>query len=385
MGAWFWQASRLRRLIPAVLVVSASVDALARLIPPDRLAVRAWEAVTLFVTRPGPFAPNKRYVNESAVGDLATLANLPSEIHPHSETFTTGPEGFRMYTVGRDAPPTALMVGDSFGAGAALDDADALGTRLSTVLGGPVVFAGFYYSAFQAAGLVSAPLFIVQLSERNVLPPSFPESTDNGTGLLKAGVPSGGTVDATLRYVMDVPKYSPLAIWSGRAYKFLQNDRVLPNPYVTNVARYRLVNGETMLFLRSEVDHRLRPPPVHIESVLGLKKRVETKAAKLLVLLVPDKLTVYGPFQTSRDTATEPANLYIDAEERALVAAGLRVINLKNALKAEAGKAFADGKYLYHLDDTHWNALGISVAVEEIRRQLATDSRSSNQHAAAGS
>jgi hypothetical protein len=358
-----------RRLIPAILALAAIVDVGLRVLPPDRLALRAWEAVTLFVTGPGPFALNKHYVNRAAIGDLATLANLPAEAHPHGETFTTGPEGFRTYAVGRDRPPAALMIGDSFGAGAALDDADALATRLGPVVGGPVVFASFYYSGVQAVSVLHAPLVIMQLSERNVLPPAFPEGDPDGRSLLRTAVPAGSQLDAVLRYVRDMPKYSPLSIWSGRAYKALQNGRVLPNPYETNVVKFRLVDGDTMMFLRSELEHRLAPPPVRINTVLGLKARVEQQASKFVVLLVPDKLTVYGPLQADGATV-EPGNLYIDAQERALRSAGVRVINLKAALQREARSALARQQYLYHLDDTHWNESGVLVAVQEIQRQF---------------
>jgi hypothetical protein len=46
--------------------------------------------------------------------------------------------------------------------------------------------------------------------------------------------------------------------------------------------------------------------------------------------------------------------------------AGVPVLDLTAPLREQAVTAFAGGEYNYLLDDTHWNALGIQKAAQEI-------------------
>ena len=181
----------LRVLLPALLVVTAIANVVLRLLPPDVMAFRSWEAVTLFVTSIGPFATNKHYYNPAATGDLSGLANLPEFRRPHAEAFTTGAHGFRMYDPDVDRPPAALLFGDSFGAGASVSDEACLGARLSSVFKGPVFFAGYYGPAVaeSLAGLPAAPLLIVQLSERYPIEDSLSTDSRSLTGFVKNLVP----------------------------------------------------------------------------------------------------------------------------------------------------------------------------------------------------
>jgi len=48
--------------------------------------------------------------------------------------------------------------------------------------------------------------------------------------------------------------------------------------------------------------------------------------------------------------------------------AQIPVVNLTETFRAQAAQDLASGRYLYWLDDTHWNARRIAIAASEIRR-----------------
>jgi len=366
---------RLRFLIPGILLITGIANVALRLLPPDRLALRSWEVVTLFVTNTGPFAPGKHYVNGAATGDLGTLANLPEYRHPHGEVFTTGVHGYRGYEPGVDAAPAAILFGDSFGAGASLSDDDSLCARLRSVFGGPVFFAGYYSPRVieKLRDLPRAPYVILQLSERYVLTDPAPVNAGSIEGLIKTLFRDNSPVYRTLRYWHGLAAYSPLEIWAGRAYRYLQNDVVLPNVHTKNVEHYTLRNHDDLLFLRSEVTSYFNPPAQAVGSLIDTERALRAQGYRVLVILVPNKFTVYYPLLQDAPPQSGEDRLYVNALERNLRAASIPVVNLTPALRRAAADAMTRNELVYHPDDTHWNALGVIAACEEIRRTLSVE------------
>ena len=357
----------LRMLAPAILVLTGAANVCLRLLPPDFLAFRGWEAVTIFVTGIGPFAVNKRYYNPASTGDLAAMANLPKQRHPRPESFSTGPTGFRAYDAARNGSPSGLLLGDSFGAGAAVNDRAYLGARLSEMLAGPVFFAGYFgeTSIDTLAALPYTPLVIVQLSERT--------TEDTSTALerlLKKVLPRRSSLYLDLRYLRDLIAYSPLEIWAGRAFKLLQNDVILPNPYSGNVSKYRLRSGAEMLFLPNEVQHAFTPPGINTEEIIHLKNFLSARRTCLSVILVPNKFTVYYDLLADAPPGAFQGTTYLNALENSLQTASIPTLNLLAAFRTEAASAIKKNQYLYHLDDTHWNDEALAIAAREIRLWL---------------
>jgi acetyltransferase AlgX (SGNH hydrolase-like protein) len=359
---------RLRFLIPGILLITGVANVALRLLPPDRLALRSWEAVTLFVTNTGPFAPGKHYVNHAATGDLGTLANLPQYRRPHSEVFTTGVHGYRGYEPGVDAPPAAILFGDSFGAGASLSDNDSLCARLRPIFGGPVFFAGYYSPHVPEilTELPRAPFVILQLSERYGLTDRAPANTD----FIKTLLRDNSAVYRTVRYWHGLAMYSPLEIWAGRAYRYLQNDAILPNVHAKDVARYTLRNHDELLFLRSEVTAYFNPRAQAAGSLIATERTLRAQGYHVLLILVPNKFTVYYPLLQNAPPSSGEDRLYINVLERTLRAASIPVVNLTPALRRAAADALKNNELVYHSDDTHWNGLGVIAACEEIRKAL---------------
>lgn len=355
----------LRRLLPLILLCTGAASVFLRLLPTDFVSFRAWEAVTMFVTGQGPFAVNKHYNNPRATGDLPGIGNLPQYREPHPETFTTSALGFRIYDPQRDSPPAALLFGDSFGAGAGLSDAESLGAQLSRQRGAPVFFASHFKKSTleNLAALPRTPVAIIELSERM--------EGDEAAGIeeaVKKHLTRNSRAYLGLRYLRDLWAYSPLSIWCARAYKELQNDTILPNIYADNVRTYQLTNGATMLFLGSEVAHYLMLPQPSIDAVMLWKKALDRHTC-MFVILVPDKFEVYYPL-LRKPPGPPPRTLYLDSLENELRAAGVPVLNLSPALRAAAASAIRDNDYVYHLDDTHWNGHGVTVAVKELGAAL---------------
>jgi hypothetical protein len=359
----------LRSLIPGILIVSGLLNIGLRFLPPDYVALRSWEAVTMFVTSTGPFAPRKHYFNPAATGDLGTLANLPRYRTAHAELFSTGLHGYRDYEPGIDRAPAAIMFGDSFGAGASLSDSDYLCHVLEPVVGGPVVFGGYYYPsvADKLSALPKTRNVILQLSERYDLNDTQAAARQSPAGMVKRLVPAASRPYLALRYLKDLSRYSPLEIWSGRAYRYLQNDAVLPNPHAANVRRYTLLNNSEMLFLASETPHYLSPPPVNIASLVAVARDIESKGMHVMVLIVPNKFTVYYPLLRDVTPGPSDGELYVNVLERKLRAANVPVVNLTAPLRRAAAACLRSDKLIYRADDTHWNPSGVATAVETIR------------------
>jgi hypothetical protein len=159
---------------------------------------------------------------------------------------------------------------------------------------------------------------------------------------------------------------SRLRILANRMYRFFQNDRILPNPYGRNASVRRLANGAEMLFLSGERGGDDGSRPVDAAYWVWLQRELRSDGFQLIVLLVPDKFTVYEPLLLGREAKGGPGSDYLDRLERSLSAAGVPVVNLKNVFQARAARELPSNSYLYWLDDTHWNGHGMRIAAEEI-------------------
>ncbi len=156
---------------PAIVLACLLLDVSFRFLPPRFVAYRAWEAVRLFATAGGPFAPNTVYRNPKAYGDLANMANLPSLRQYRPESFTTNSEGYR----NRHERPSPfngiLLLGDSFGASTGVPDDQSFGEQLAQASGLPVYNASGNDYAFSMDELRMGCSWVVwEQSERRDLP-----------------------------------------------------------------------------------------------------------------------------------------------------------------------------------------------------------------------
>jgi hypothetical protein len=365
------------RLAPAVLVAGLVLDAASRFVSYDRVAFRAWEAMTR--TPParlgGTFTPNKRFEIEDASGDLSSLSNRPWMRQSHHEVFTTDAFGFRNLPEA-STRASGVMIGTSFTVGSTLNDEDTFPVQLGGLVGVRI---------YNAASIdVANPLALDALLDRLRLPPGSPfivecfEATDPALGPRPSsrvatrlerllGSEREGLLDgyAALRTWL-AP--SPLQIALVRAHKRLEDDTLLPNSAAPAARLARFPNGDSMLFHLDE-DPTKRPVEGWARAFRQLADRVEARRLRPLVVLVPSASTVYTPMLEPQPP-TMPSSPYLDRLGSALRAAGVPYVDVTPAMEEAARRAFRERRYLYWRDDTHWNKDGVAVAARVVADAL---------------
>ena len=126
-------------------------------------------------------------------------------------------------------------------------------------------------------------------------------------------------------------------------------------------------NGDAMLFLREHLKIKAeRDVSTAATYFSWLADELGKDNLSLLVALVPEKITVYRPLLLEGASAAAAEKGYLDRVEEVLREQAIPVVNLAPVFRREAQIKFQRGEYIYHLDDTHWNARGISIAANEI-------------------
>lgn len=364
------QKALISRIGPAVLFICLLLDLALRLLPPRLFAFRAWESMTLFAVGNKAFVPNTVYRNTRSSGDLSHFANLPELRQFREEVFSTDAAGYR----NRRATPKPftgiVLVGDSFTAGSGISDEFTLGEQLNRISGLNVYNGGGTKDFWGLVGSlqIGSGLVIWQVPERLPTPLStvFYEQNRKSSFADKVlGEERAEALREMREYESKVRAYSPLEILSGRAVKSLQNDKIFPNPYRDVVLEAELRNGRDMLFLGSDVQNYYLDRPADPAALAQIKMQLEKKGIGLLVLLVPDKYTVYHDLIVSPSVPAVRQEFFDIAEQR-LAAANVPVLNLTQRFRKRAEVLLSQDEYLYWLDDTHWNAEGIREAAQAI-------------------
>lgn len=370
----------LRCLIPSLLLATLIADLALRFIPYDRVFYHAWEAAILFATAEGSFARNFRYVSDHSYGDLANLGNRPHFRHYYKEVFTTDEFGFRNSpSTGVDEAPAAILIGDSFAVGASNSDLDTLSAQLTSRLMDRWVYNGgsarpqwkmtedLIDRLHMHGGLV-----IWQVSERVRLPVSVHAESPRSPGVAPFAVPSIGE-QRSISHIVNVwtdsfLAYSPLRMFFSSGIRKMENGVWFPNPSENLVAVGNLRNGDSMLFLGSEVDNFYQPKydsPTYLFEIGAL---VRCTGNEFLVLLVPDKYGVYYPLLRDERRPPPEGESHLNRLEKNLRRLGVPVVNLMSPLRSQAAEDLQSREYNYRLDDTHWNRAGIQTAATEVLR-----------------
>src|SRR5581483_216881 len=171
---------------------------------------------------------------------------------------------------------------------------------------------------------------------------------------------------------------SPLKIAAEKAYRSVSDGEVLPNPFARNVVSRRLRNGVTMLFYAEEL--RGAHTSIEVESsadfYVTLARDLLAEGFTMSVALVPSKYSVYRPLLEQADPKPWEGPRYLARLATALGQRGLATVDLTSAFQSQAAEDLSEGEYLYWLDDTHWNARGVSLAARILRREWFLDAGS---------
>jgi SGNH hydrolase-like domain, acetyltransferase AlgX len=370
-------------LCPAVMVASAALNFALSFQSLDWLAFRTWEAA-VSVECPsgiGPFEPGKVYRKDHAYGDLANIGNMADMRQYRQEEFTVDRFGFRNDRPLQDAHPIGFVLGDSFTAGAGISDDDTLPEQLTRDAGGFFYNAGAVTGDLAKAEVVSSTL---NLSKGTVVYQLLERTARNGPSSLEANKRActeqwfWASTKLGRAATLFASDHSPGVLLSRKFVKLVENDYWQPNPYRLEVARRKLQNGQEILFYRYDLR------PLTDEQKLttewrsyfeDLRQRMAERNLQVVVLVVPDKYTVYGPLleEKAGDFGGERLLAGIEQELRKT---DIPVVNLTQKFRASAAEVLARKEYIYWRDDTHWNPLGIKLAAASLWSELSKYARS---------
>jgi len=376
-------------LVPNGMVVLVLVNFALCFKSPDWLAFRTWE-VAVWASKPGgigPFEPNRVILKEHAYGDLAGMGNMKDMRVYRREEFHVDRFGFRNLQTERPTNSVGLVVGDSFTIGAGVSDSETLPVQLSADAG------EFFYNAGGEASFVSAEAaasmlqlssgtLVYQLLERSArhAPPDLSELKGNPLREPSEAQPlSKNSVTSVLASAIEllVSDHSPGFILSRKFVKNLQDDVWIPNPYSNDVVRRRLRNGDEMLFFPD--DFKPVADQVKLASawrcyLAAFSRRMAERHVTMMVLLVPDKGTVYGSLM---DTATSDSGGQdlLAMLEKELRGADVPTLNLTPLFRTAAVRLLPQHDYLYWRDDTHWNAQGVKLAANALWSEIESSQK----------
>ena len=120
-----------------------------------------------------------------------------------------------------------------------------------------------------------------------------------------------------------------------------------------------------MLFLPGEASKAgSQISPLLIGSFVGVRNDARLRGFSYMVVLVPNKSTVYGDLLLTESPYVKTDTLANQAEVL-LRQNGVAVLNLTDPMKCAARKMLPQKRYLWWRDDTHWNRYGVQVAAQE--------------------
>jgi hypothetical protein len=371
---------KLEILVPSLIFVAFCCDVLGRFVSVEPIAFRSDEVMMQFASpfRMGPSEPNRRYHSDRINGDVASIGNLPEYRVFRPQTFTTDKNGFRNSSDPRRPPPSVLMLGSSFIAGSGNTDDQAIPARLEALSGcavynaaGLPVWADSILALAHDRGM-NHGLVLIECLERAVGRPIVRSVSTRRLAWLPFREDLN-FINQTLRARLSV---SPFQLLFQRLYKSVQNDVILPNIYKDRVAVRHLQDGRPMLFLREiEGDRKFTGIRQYVDTYALLRDQLRAEGFDLALVIVPDKLTVYGPLLSDPPPGWREGEALLGEFERSARARDITVVNLAPALIAHARQALDASVTIYWTDDTHWNPRGIEVAAEVIVEALGLRAR----------
>ena len=368
----------LGRLLPRLMLFLFVLDVILRFVPLDPLTFRAWEAMLRhYPNAVGPFIPNKHYHRDNSYGGVAGIANLPALRHYHSVDFTTDAYGFHNPPALAQGNPIGIVIGDSFAVGSELPEDQSLSAQLSQRFGGYFYNAGSpqplhlrsLEAVTQRLGLQRG-LVIFEFLESRALqdPPSATPDGARGAAQSFFFRSLGQEWTDRLGTPLNELHSSPLQAIPAKLEKKIQDDTLLPNSFASFVIQEKLRNGEPIVFLPAEFKSPADPRKAAdrwAAYFAWYSAQLRNDGLDLVVLLVPNRATIYAPLlEQPRDVSASRVTLMDLAN--ALQNAGVRTVSLEPRFAHDAALLLDQKKYLYFLDDTHWNGNGTAIAADEI-------------------
>lgn len=349
-------------LIPRMLVLFCLLDLTLRLAEVGFGAFKEPRAIPHSDAPDAPFEPNVRVHLPLILGDLANIGNLRDGSESRSLQFSTDALGFR--NTGTNGAVKGIVFGDSFSWSGDRDEysfpaqlGQQLGCRIYNGAG-----LGFesrrpdgahVNSVANRIGMTRGVVILTELERRSFerLRAQDPQRARQATLWSK--------FQEGLRRLY---RTSPIKRYGADMLRSVYDDRFLPNIYADNIVRVKLKNGEIMSFYPIE----LRPPsqayPFPLAYWTKLKGDLEASKRQLIVVLIPNKYTIYQRLFAEPDKWPTHSDQVLARNEAALRSLNIPVVNLAPALRALAEAGIDRHQYVFWRNDTHWNLQGVKTA-----------------------
>lgn len=364
-------ARSIGRLGPAVLVAWALADLLLRLVPAAQLNLDPWLVVSRWPSRYSPFIANRRFYLLRYVGGNAVLANVQPTESQGPIRFTTDSLGFRVNPSLRagQTPEVLFFEGDSFTYGVGLSDEQTLPSVLTAKYNIPSYNGGRFHD--DPEGLPELDWLLKHLPGRpSTIVYTYleherltsPNDTHGWKGMLTRRSPE---LDGNLRYLKLLDTFfwemAPSRVITTRLFKRLADDEVLPNYYLDNVRFLKMPNGQRLLFrdYEYELPNEDRGPATVLQVVRyfkWFKEQLEHRRLQLVVLLVPNRYTLYAPHLGKQGGVWAT---YLDRLDSKLRQEGILTVNGMNVYRPAT--ELKSGHLTFYREDTHWNPDGINT------------------------
>jgi hypothetical protein len=361
-------------LIAAVFVVLIGIDRVSPpLLPKDSYFYHPWEYMM------GSFRYNIPRTNErmelTGYGDLANMLGVPAYRNLRNFVWTNDHFGKRNADSTQHDAPKIVVVGDSFMASAADSDESSFVTQLQMHTDASV----YGYVPSDMSVFLRDPRF-QEMPPKTVLWGRVERNTLGSNGEIETILNDTScfmevstwdrwekvSKDAVKSAIGGFVEYAQLSILRRTMQQSLRNMiYVWTGQHTKNVL---LVPGETMLFhdrgaavLASPGEHR--EFDIVANAIAHVRDCLEARGTRLIFMAIPDKEHIYAEW-LGREAPTPDPLLVLEQE---LDERNLDFVSLVKRFQEEG----APGKdILYWSDDTHWNARGIEVGVEEVVKLL---------------
>lgn len=320
-------------------------------LPINYFAHRNWEAMLLESKIPlyGPWYPDVD-VQSVEEGDLAYYTKFSIE---KKVIWKTDKLGFRNETVIRE--PDILVIGDSFIAGSSLSQEQTFTNQLSKKFQGKVEIYNLAPSSFSywvrlmEQGTLKKPKYLIFSCVERYTPEVFVPTKNN----------YGSCREIVKQEIRDIGLAPVVDRWT-RFYSLKWLTARIRNNKGTGI---QSEINKKMFFLQGKaVEGRNEADIIKtVEAIVSYKKYCDSIGVKFLFLPMPNKETVYYDFVP---LSSQPNFLFkVDA---LLKQKGVSTVNTL----AIYNKSKQFNKFLYQLDDTHWNAYGVHIVVKAVKEKL---------------
>jgi hypothetical protein len=355
------------RVIPGLTALIGALVVFSGLLPLQWFHFQDYQVARQVLQWRAPFIPNLQLHSRYYQGGEIATGNLRQTEFLGWRTFSTDPFGFRYCPPVSPGKPIEVDVfrGLSFVWGVGLSDEETFPAQLARATG---------MNTYNSARFLEDPETPEDFDHLMAKVGAQPKTIvyvhlEPNAHVLTRDTEHYDVRRRLLWFAKEWPmgwlRLSPAIATAVRAKKALENDVVLHNRYRENVTSFTLPNGQDLLVKTGDLE---RAETNFDDSVVNQRadfiawwgRRMAERGARMIVLLVPDKISVYGP-QLGVKLPEDP---YLDRMARNLETRGLHVVNGLTVLRKSAASDLSSGQLAYRREDEHWNPTGVARLVQ---------------------